>query len=221
MSAKMASQSALTGKLRIRQLGRAGYQPVFEAMQNFTAQRQQSTQDEVWFVEHDPVFTLGMNGKPEHLLNTGVIPVIQSDRGGQVTYHGPGQLLMYVLLDIKRLGMSVQQLVHGLEAAVMQWLAGYGVQAEARAEAPGVYVGGAKLASLGLRVKRGCSYHGLSLNVDMDIEPFSRINPCGLVGQPVCQLSGLGIHLSINEAALQLQSHLAEILGYTIESKKE
>lgn len=219
MAAERANRSVATDRLRVRQLGCSGYQTVFEAMQEFTAQRQASSRDEVWFVEHDPVFTLGLNSKPEHLLKTGDIPVVQSDRGGQVTYHGPGQLVMYVLLDIKRRGISVQQLVHGLEAVVIQWLSGYTVQAEARADAPGVYVAGAKLASLGLRVKRGCSYHGLSLNIDMDVEPFSRIHPCGLIDQPVCQLADLGIHLSIHEVARGLQSHLAEVLGYTVESE--
>jgi lipoyl(octanoyl) transferase len=186
-------------------------------MQDFTAQRDLSTQDEIWLVEHPPVYTLGLNSKPEHLLKTGEIPVIQSDRGGQVTYHGPGQLVMYVLLDIKRLGMGVQQLVHCLEDIVIEWLSAYAVIAETRADAPGVYVNDAKLASLGLRIKHGCSYHGLSLNIDMDTEPFSRINPCGLTDTPVCQLADLGIHVSTTEAAQGLQAHLAEILGYTVE----
>lgn len=220
MSAGAVKQSSVAGTLRIRQLGRADYQTVYKAMQDFTAQRGESSLDEVWFVGHEPVFTLGLNGKQEHLLNTGDIPVIQSDRGGQVTYHGPGQLVMYVLLDLKRLGISVQQLVRSLETIVIEWLAGYAIAAETRRDAPGVYVNGAKLASLGLRVKRGCCYHGLSLNIDMDLEPFSRINPCGLVDQPVCQLSGLGIHLSTTEVAQGLQSHLAAVLGYTIESEK-
>lgn len=202
--------------LRIRQLGRREYQTVFRAMQDFTRQRDAMTTDEVWFVEHQPVFTLGLNARPEHLLNTGRIPVIQTDRGGQVTYHGPGQLVMYLLLDLQRLGIGVQALVRSLESIVIEWLAGYAISAVARRDAPGVYVDGAKLASLGLRVKRGCCYHGLSLNVAMDMEPFSRINPCGLVNQPVCQLSGLGVTLTLADVALGLQSHLATVLGYTI-----
>ncbi|MEE9422632.1 MAG: lipoyl(octanoyl) transferase LipB [Gammaproteobacteria bacterium] len=217
MCAEAAKQESFTARLKVRQLGLADYAIVVKAMQDFTAQRDSSTQDEIWFVEHAPVFTLGLNSKSEHLLNTGDIPVIQSDRGGQVTYHGPGQLVMYVLLDIKRLGISVQQLVHYLEAIVIKWLSTYAVIAEARADAPGVYVKGAKLASLGLRIKHGCSYHGLSLNIDMDTEPFSRINPCGLADTPVCQLTDLGIHVSTTEAAQGLQAHLVEILGYTVE----
>ena len=217
MPADFAASDMSAGTLRVRHLGRADYQTVHEAMQAFSAQRLAHTQDEIWFVEHDPVFTLGLNSKPRHLINTGDIPVVQSDRGGQVTYHGPGQLVMYVLLDIKRLGLNVQQLVHSLEATVISWLSDHEIQAQARGDAPGVYVDGAKLAALGLRVRRGCSYHGLSLNVDMDLEPFSRINPCGLVDLPVCQLSDLGVHQSIHTVARGLLSHLAEILGYTIE----
>lgn len=217
MPAGFAERILSAGTLRVRHPGRSDYRTVYEAMQVFTAQRDAHTQDEIWFVEHDPVFTLGLNSKPEHLLDTGDIPVFQSDRGGQVTYHGPGQLVMYALLDIQRLGINVQQLVHSLEATVIRWLSGYAIEAQARGDAPGVYVDGAKLAALGLRVKRGCSYHGLSLNVEMDLDPFSRINPCGLAGLPVCQLSGLGIHQSIHTVAQGLQSHLAEILGYTIE----
>lgn len=211
--------AAAVYRLQVRHLGLTGYETVFRKMQDFTAQRDEITLDQIWFVEHDPVFTLGLNSKPEHLLKTGAIPVIQSDRGGQVTYHGPGQLVMYVLLDLKRLNIGVQQLVRSLECVVIEWLASYAINAEARRDAPGVYVNGAKLASLGLRVKRGCCYHGLSLNIDMDLEPFSRINPCGRVDQSVCQLSDLGVQLSTTEVTKGLLSHFAGILGYTIESE--
>jgi lipoyl(octanoyl) transferase len=162
-------------------------------MQRFTEERTADTPDELWLVEHPPVFTLGLNGKAEHLLNPGAIDVIQVDRGGQVTYHGPGQVVLYLLVDLRRRGLGVRALVHRMEQAVIALLAGYGIPARARLDAPGVYVDGAKIASLGLRVRRGCSYHGLALNVDMDLEPFSRINPCGYPGLAVTQLRDLGV----------------------------
>lgn len=173
----------------IRDLGQADYQPTWQAMQRFTESRQTGSSDEIWLVEHPAVFTQGQAGKAEHLLMPGDIPVVQADRGGQVTYHGPGQLVAYVMLDLKRLGSDVRKLVSALEDSVVALLAEQGVQAAARADAPGVYVGERKICSLGLRIKRGFSYHGLALNLDMDLEPFSRINPCGYQGLQMTQLA--------------------------------
>ena len=194
-------------------LGRVDYEPTWRAMQAFTAERDESTPDQLWFLEHPPVFTLGLNAKPEHLLNPGDIPIVQIDRGGQVTYHGPGQLVAYVLLDIARRHLGVQRLVQLMEQAVIDLLAEHGVRAEGRRDAPGVYVEGAKVAALGLRVKRGRTYHGLALNVNMDLEPFGRINPCGYPGMRVTQLSDLGISLSLGVVAARLESHLVRLLG--------
>ncbi|MEW6648031.1 MAG: lipoyl(octanoyl) transferase LipB [Pseudomonadota bacterium] len=177
----------------IRRLGMQTYAPVWREMQRFTEERTADTPDELWLVEHPPVFTVGLNGKAEHLLNPGVIDVIQVDRGGQVTYHGPGQVVLYLLVDLRRRGLGVRALVNRMEQAVIALLADYGIAACARQDAPGVYVDGAKIASLGLRVRRGCSYHGLALNVDMDLEPFGRINPCGHPGLAVTQLRDLGV----------------------------
>ena len=196
-----------------RRLGPVDYEPTWRAMQEYTTTRTGDTPDEIWFLEHPPVFTLGLNAKPEHLLNPGAIPVVQIDRGGQVTYHGPGQLVVYVLLDIARRHLGVQRLVQLLEQAVIDLLAEHGVGAEGRRDAPGVYVGGAKIAALGLRVKRGRTYHGLALNVDMDLEPFSRINPCGYPGMQVTQLRDLGISLDLDAVAQRLESHLTRLLG--------
>ena len=182
---------AKPGCLVVRDLGCRDYVPVWRAMQDFTHGRAADSRDELWLVEHPPVFTVGLNGKPEHLLTPGDIPVVQTDRGGQVTYHGPGQIVAYALLDLRRLGLGPRPLVTALEAGVIGLLAEYGIDAAGRREAPGVYVNGAKIAALGLRVRRGCCYHGLSLNVAMDLEPFTRINPCGYPGLRVTQLSEL------------------------------
>lgn len=176
-----------------RHLGRRDYTPVWHDMQRFTDERGVDTPDELWLVEHPPVFTVGLNGKKEHLLSPGAIEVIQVDRGGQVTYHGPGQVVLYLLIDLRRCGLGVRTLVNRMEQAVVDLLRDYGITAYARQDAPGVYVDGAKVASLGLRVRRGCSYHGLALNVDMDLEPFGRINPCGYPGLTVTQLRNLGV----------------------------
>ena len=176
----------------VRRLGRVAYEPAWRAMQAFTDARDGTTPDELWFLEHDPVFTQGLNGKPEHVLAPGAIPVVGIDRGGQVTYHGPGQLVMYALVDLRRLHIGVRELVVALEAAVVALAASLGIEAAGRREAPGVYVGERKLASIGLRVRRGCSYHGLALNVDMDLEPFGRINPCGYAGLQMTQVAALG-----------------------------
>lgn len=170
-------------------------------MQRFTQNRDAETADEIWITEHPPVYTLGLNGKREHLLNTGDIPIISSDRGGQVTYHGPGQLVIYALLDIKRLNLGVRQLVTLLEQAMIQTLAHYSVSAVARPDAPGVYVNGKKIASIGLRIKRNCSYHGLSLNNNMDLRPFGHINTCGYPGLEVTQLADQGVAVTHAELA--------------------
>lgn len=180
--------NAKPGQLIVRQLGRRDYVPVWQSMRTFTDKRHEETRDELWLVEHPPVFTVGLNGKPEHLLTPGDIPVVQVDRGGQVTYHGPGQIVAYALLDLRRLRLGPRQLVTALEQGVIGLLAEYGIEGVGRREAPGVYVNGAKVAALGLRIRRGCCYHGLSLNVAMDLEPFSRINPCGYPGLKVAQL---------------------------------
>ena len=203
-------------QLLIRNLGRQAYLPVFEAMQAFTDTRDSHTADEFWVVEHDPVFTQGLNGRPEHLLNPGDIPVVQVDRGGQVTYHGPGQIVIYTLIDVRRRGMGVRALVTALEQSVIDLLAEMGVSAEARSDAPGVYVAGRKIAALGLRVRRGSSYHGLSLNWNMDLSPFLRINPCGYQGLEVEQLADQGIDEGFDVIAWRLCGHLARQLGYTM-----
>jgi lipoyl(octanoyl) transferase len=191
----------ISAPVRVKKLGLCEYTPVWRDMQVFTTGRSCDTLDEVWLLEHRPVFTLGMNGKPEHLLAPGDIPVVAIDRGGQVTYHGPGQLVAYLMLDLRRLGIGVRRLVEILEQSLIDWLAARGVVAYARRDAPGVYVDGAKIAALGLRVRGGCSYHGISFNVDMDLEPFSRINPCGYRGLAVTQLRDLGIGLSVSRVA--------------------
>lgn len=199
----------------VRDLGVRDYETVWRAMQAFTAARTPETGDEIWLLQHPPVYTLGLNGRRVHIHDPGGVPVVETDRGGQVTYHGPGQLVMYVLLDLTRLGIGVQTLVSRLEAAVIDWLAGQGVAAARRAGAPGVYVDGAKLAALGLRVKRGCSYHGLSLNLDVDLAPFARIDPCGYAGLPVTRLADLGIDLPAAAVADGLLAHFLQSLGYT------
>lgn len=200
--------------LHIRHLGRRDYEPVLHEMQQFTANRDENTDDELWLVEHPAVFTLGLNGKTHHLLDPGDIPVINVDRGGQVTYHGPGQIVLYCLLDLERLGIGVQELVQKLEQAIMNLLASYGIVSTARRDAPGVYVDGAKIAALGLRIKRGKSYHGLSLNVDMDLEPFSRINPCGYEDMAVTQFADLRSNTDSSQLSEELVTELKQILGY-------
>lgn len=202
--------------LTVRRLGVRDYQPVWRAMQEYTERRGADSGDELWLVEHPPVFTVGLNGKPEHLLAPGDIPVVHIDRGGQVTYHGPGQLVIYPLLDLRRLKLGVRHLVTSLEQAVIDLLADYGITAVGRRDAPGVYVDGAKIAALGLRVRRGCSYHGLSLNVAMDLEPFARINPCGYPDLRVTQLSALAGPVEMAAVAQGLSVHLARGLGVTL-----
>lgn len=200
----------------VRQLGRQDYEPVWRAMQQFTAERTPETPSEIWVLEHNPVFTQGQAGKPEHLLDPGDIPVVQTDRGGQVTYHGPGQLVVYLLLSLREAGLGVRGFVSAMENAVIELLGNYGVEARARADAPGVYVGDAKIAALGLRVKRGYTYHGLSFNIDMDLEPFNRINPCGYQGMPVTQTCNLGIQAQMPELGEKIVATLARLTGYTL-----
>lgn len=185
--------------LQQRHLGLVEYEPTWRAMQRFTEERTASTGDEIWFLEHPPVFTLGLNGHREHVLAPGDIPVIQVDRGGQVTYHGPGQLVVYPLIDMRRLGIGIRELVIRLENAVVELCAGYGIEAAGRRDAPGVYVEGRKLASIGLRVRRGCTYHGLALNVLNDLGPFARINPCGYSGLEIVRLAELTDVASIDD----------------------
>ncbi len=204
---------SVTKQLVIRQLGLQDYTHIWQAMQQFTDQRNSETPDEIWLLEHHAVFTQGQAGKAEHLLFAGDIPVVQVDRGGQVTYHGPGQLVAYVLLDIKRRNLGVRQLVTMLEQILIELLAQHQISAQARSDAPGVYVDGAKIASLGLRIRKGCSFHGLALNVDMDLTPFSQINPCGYAGMQMVRSADLGGPQRVSEASQQLaelfQQHLA------------
>jgi lipoyl(octanoyl) transferase len=197
----------------LRWFGRVAYEPTWRAMQRFVDGRGPDTPDELWFLEHPPVFTLGMNSRPEHLLAPGAIPVVQIDRGGQVTYHGPGQLVVYPLLDLERAGLGVRALVEGIERAIVATVAQWGIAAAGRRDAPGVYVGARKLASVGLRIRRGCSYHGLALNVAMDLEPFRRINPCGYAGLEMTQLSELGGPAELGAVAEALAPRLLAELG--------
>lgn len=200
--------------LGFRDLGLIDYEPTWQAMQRFTDGRTRDTADEVWLVQHPPVFTQGQSGKPEHLLLPGDIPVVQVDRGGQVTYHGPGQLVAYLLLDVRRLGFGVRELVTRIEHSLIDLLASYGVTAAAKAEAPGVYVDGAKIASLGLRIRNGCSFHGLALNVDMDLNPFKRINPCGYAGLAMTQLREQAGPIEFAEVSARLRAQLVRHLDY-------
>lgn len=194
--------------IRVRELGRVPYEPTWRAMQAFTEQRTAATPDELWALEHPPVFTQGLNGRPEHLLDPGAIPVVPVDRGGQVTYHGPGQAVVYVLVDLRRRSLGIRRLVTLLETAVVELLAEHGIGAQPRPDAPGVYVDDAKIASVGLRVRRGASYHGIALNVDMDLSPFTRINPCGYQGLAVTQMCDLGAAIEPSAAGHALTQHL-------------
>lgn len=198
---------------RLRHLGLVDYEPTWRRMQAFTDHRDKNTADEIWFLQHPPVFTLGMNASREHLLMPGDIPVVEIDRGGQVTYHGPGQLVVYPLLDLERAGLGVRQLVCALEKSVIELVATWGIEAYGRRDAPGVYVGESKLASVGLRIRRGCSYHGLALNVDLELEPFSRINPCGYRGMKVTRLADLGVEAGVDETAARLETLLLRELA--------
>ena len=203
--------------LKLRKLGVQDYRPVWQAMSRFTDERVANTPDELWILQHRPVFTQGQAGKSEHLLAPGDIPVVQVDRGGQVTYHGPGQLVAYPLLDIERRGLGVRDLVCQLESLIIDLLDDYGLYGKRKAGAPGVYVDDAKVAALGLRVRQGRTFHGLALNVDMDLEPYSRINPCGYAGQAVVDMARLGV-ADMDAVTQRLLVRFADRFGYTIES---
>ncbi|MCP4788671.1 MAG: lipoyl(octanoyl) transferase LipB [Gammaproteobacteria bacterium] len=201
--------------LCVRHLGLQPYVPCLQTMRDFTDNRDKDSCDEIWLLQHEPVFTQGQAGKAEHVLEATQVPVVQTDRGGQVTYHGPGQLIAYLLLDLKRLGIGVRQLVTVMEQALQSTLAHWDVQAYAKPDAPGVYVDDAKIASLGLRVRRGCSFHGLALNVAMDLRPFLAINPCGYPGLNMIQLADLQANVTVDEVSQQLLSNLIQQLGYS------
>lgn len=200
-------------KILIRHLGLQPYEPVSQAMHDFTDTRDEDTADEIWLVEHYPVFTQGQAGKAEHVLAAGDIPVVQSDRGGQVTYHGPGQQVMYVLLNLKRRKLGVRELVSALENTVVNTLAELGIEAYARPDAPGVYVAGQKICSLGLRIRKGCSFHGLALNIAMDLSPFRRINPCGYAGMEMVQVSDLLPDATVDRIQPLLVRHFLALLN--------
>ena len=200
--------------LTIRQLGVRPYQQVWQAMKSFNDTRNAQSNDEFWLLEHPPIFTLGQAGKHEHILNASNIPVVETDRGGQVTYHGPGQIILYVLIDIRRLKLGIRQLVTHLENTVINVLKNYGINSEAQPKAPGVYVGEKKIASLGLRIRKGCSYHGLALNVDMDLTPYTLINPCGYAGLQITQTKNEGIMATTDQLGDALVKQLASQIGY-------
>ena len=208
-------------RLRVRRLGCRPYEETLEEMRQFTLERRPGTPCELWLLEHPPVFTFGQGGRPEHLHDPGDIPVVRSDRGGQITYHGPGQMVAYTLFDLNRLGIGIRTLVNSLEQAVIAVLAASGVEAQRRPRAPGVYAGGAKIASVGLRVKRGRSYHGLSFNVDMNLAPFGRIDPCGYRGLAVTCCKDLGLDLDVARAGTAFTRILCELLGYRPEISGE
>lgn len=201
--------------IEIHDLGRQDYERVWHAMRQFTEKRTDTTIDELWVVEHNPIFTLGQAGKESHILNPGNIQVVRTDRGGQVTYHGPGQLVIYLLLDIRRLQLGVKELVCLLEQIVIDLLATYDVTAHTQCGAPGVYINEAKICSIGLRIKKGCSYHGIALNVDMDLHPFSQINPCGYENLVMTQLSEYVKNISLQQVSNQLAAYMTKKLGYT------
>ncbi|ELB2077613.1 lipoyl(octanoyl) transferase LipB [Vibrio parahaemolyticus] len=201
-------------QLVVKRLGRQDYEPVWKAMHEFTDQRTEETPDEVWLVEHNPVFTQGQAGKAEHLINTGDIPVVQSDRGGQVTYHGPGQLVAYFLINLRRKKLGVRDLVTTIENLVINTLKAYNIDSAARPDAPGVYVDGKKICSLGLRIRKGCSFHGLALNINMDLTPFLRINPCGYAGMEMVQVSQFNGPSDVETVEKQLIEELVTLLDY-------
>lgn len=206
---------------RVRELGRRPYEPVWHAMQRFTDVRDESTADEIWLVEHDPVFTLGQAGKPEHVLAAGDIPVVHVDRGGQVTYHGPGQIVAYPLFDLKRLKVGVREYVCRIEQSMIDTMAEWNIHAERKEGAPGVYVAGAKIGALGIRVRRGCTFHGLAFNIAMDLEPWHRINPCGYQGLQVTTLADLGGPSGMDAVKPVLLAHLAKQFGLELQVAAE
>jgi lipoyl(octanoyl) transferase len=214
MAQNCQSAKPAPGELLVRHLGRRSYEPVWAAMRELTDARDSSTPDEVWLVEHDPVFTQGLAGKPEHLINPGGIPVVQTDRGGQVTYHGPGQVVLYPLLDLERLGVGVRCLVDRLEQAVIDVLSEFDITGLRREGAPGVFVGEAKIASIGLKVRRSRTYHGLAFNIDMDLAPFSCINPCGFAGLAMTQVADHVERADWNDLADRTVKALCRLMGY-------
>ena len=214
----LAREADKRGDCLVRDLGRQPYEPVWRAMQRFTDARDAQTTDELWLVEHDPVFTLGQAGKPEHVLMPGEIPVIHVDRGGQVTYHGPGQIVAYPLLDLRRLKLGVREYVQRIEQAVIDTLADWNIVAARRQGAPGVYVNDAKVAALGIRVRRGCSFHGLAFNIAMDLAPFRRINPCGYEGLQVTSMLDLCEVSGIDAVKPRLLEHLAGQFGLRLQT---
>lgn len=200
--------------LLVRTLGQQPYEPIWQAMQTFTEQRSNDTQDEIWLLQHEPVFTLGRNGKKAHILSNSDIPVVEIDRGGQVTYHGPGQLIAYLMIDLRRHSLGVRKLVSLIEQSIIDTLNEYQLKAYARKDAPGVYIDEAKIAALGLRIKKGCSFHGLSLNLAMDLSPFKQINPCGYKNLEVVQLSNYIEKVELSQVQQHLAFHLAKNIGY-------
>ncbi|MCE0493027.1 lipoyl(octanoyl) transferase LipB [Vibrio salinus] len=204
----------MNNELIVKYLGRQDYSPILDAMHRFTDQRTDETIDEIWLVEHNPVFTQGQAGKPEHILDAGDIPIIQSDRGGQVTYHGPGQIVVYFMINLRRKKIGVRELVTHIENMVINTLKHYSINSNARSDAPGVYVSGKKICSLGLRIRKGCSFHGLALNVNMDLSPFHRINPCGYQGLEMVQIKDLNGPEDITIVEKQLISELVATLSY-------
>jgi lipoyl(octanoyl) transferase len=208
----VSSAASILGPTVVRRLGRVAYEPTWSAMQSFNRARGPDTPDEIWLLEHPAVFTLGLAGRPEHVLDAGDIPVVKTDRGGQVTYHGPGQSVAYVLLDLRRMHLGVKELVRRLEQAVLDVLDAYGIKGERRDGMPGVYVHGAKIAAVGLRVANGCCYHGLSLNGDLDLEPFARINPCGYPSLASTRLADLGVRDSIDVVQQRLAQSLLRLV---------
>jgi lipoyl(octanoyl) transferase len=207
----------------IRWLGKQEYKSTWLAMQDFTRSRTDETPDEIWLLEHPPVFTQGQNGKPEHVLNPGDIPIVETDRGGQVTYHGPGQLMIYTLIDVKRKKMNVREFVTRLEQSIVDYLQSHGAHAQARRDAPGVYIDGKKIASVGLRIRKGCSYHGIAFNISMDLSPFQRINPCGFANLNMTQLineSKNAFAGDVKDAGEEYVNYLVEQLGYTVANNK-
>ena len=204
----------MQNQLVVKRLGRQDYHPVWQAMHDFTDNRTEESPDEVWLVEHNPVFTQGQAGKAEHLIDTGNIPVVQSDRGGQVTYHGPGQLVVYFLINLRRKKLGVRDLVTHIENLVINTLKAYNIESAAKPDAPGVYVDNKKICSLGLRIRKGCSFHGLALNVNMDLSPFLRINPCGYQGMEMIQVSEVGGPSEIEAVEQQLVEELVTLLNY-------
>jgi lipoyl(octanoyl) transferase len=211
----LETQSLELGAIQIKRLGVVDYELTWRAMQRFTAAREADTRDQFWLLQHPPVYTLGQAGKPEHLIRATGIPLVRVDRGGQITYHGPGQLIVYLLLDLRRRGVGVKELVRRMEQALIELLASYAIVAQRRTGAPGVYVNDAKIAALGLRVRNGCCYHGLALNCDMDLAPFEAINPCGYPGLLVTQLRALGVRDSIDIIAQKLSAQLIAAIEYS------